>query len=89
MVDACTVGGGGRSLECEVPFEKVGFKRCSVESWIWVNMKLSGFFENAFYRGRFGIECWKRHDIANEINNSQCFSLLISWSHRYKGAKLV
>ena len=73
MIDACAVGSRWRTLECEVPFEKVGLERSCVECGIRVSLELGGFFEDPFYRGRLGVECGKRHHVACESVSVQDF----------------
>ena len=75
MIHTCAIRRGRRALKSKVPFEKVGFKWCSVECWIGVSLELSGFFEDSFYRGGFGVKRRKRHYIASEIASVQLLYL--------------
>ena len=61
MISASAVWCRWRALECEVPLKEVGFERSGVEGWVGVSLQLGGFFEDAFYGGGFGVECWERH----------------------------
>ena len=61
MIDALGIRSGGWASEREVPFEEVGFKGTGVEGWVGMRGEFGGFFQNAFYRWGFGVECRERH----------------------------
>ena len=78
MISTLTVGSGRRTLEREVPFEKIGFEWSGVQGWIRVAREFGCFFQDALYSGRFGVEGWKGHDVGIEKSAKAFIGYLIN-----------